>query len=143
MKGKEKMNVTFNKINFYSMMLRDRFPLARIIFPTERGEGKIEFFRTPLGTALRVELEGDDAIRDVKMYDRKRSEFAIQNVFCGDNLVRISEGVFVGVSNKLSIEDAIGRDFLIKLDNISVIARAEFLHVHRNTVDKTPNLVYN
>ena len=132
-----------NKKNFYSMILKDRHPLAKIDFPTECGKGRVNFYRTPLGTAIRVNLEGEDKMLELKMYDRNRSNFVIQNIFCGENLIEISRGVFVGVSSKLHIEDAIGREFLIKLNNMSIIARAETtLNLGRN-VDKTPSLVYN
>ena len=137
------MIAILNKKNFYSMMLKDRLTLAKIDFPTERGMGRVNFYRTPLGTAVCVNLEGDDKILELKMYDRNRGGFVIQNVFCGENMIEISRGVFVGVSSKLHIEDAIGREFLIKLNNMSIIARAETaLNLGRN-VDKTPSLVYN
>ena len=132
-----------NKKNFYSMLLKDRFTLAKIDFPTECGNGRVNFYRTPLGTAVRVNLEGDDKMLELKMYDKNRSGFVIQNVFCGENLIEISNGVFVGVSSKLHIEDAIGREFLIKLNNMSIIARAETTLILRRNVDKIPNLVYN
>ena len=137
------MIAILNKKNFYSMMLKDRLTLAKIDFPTERGMGRVNFYRTPLGTAVCVNLEGDDKILELKMYDRNRGGFVIQNVFCGENLIEISKGVFVGVSSKLHIEDAIGREFLIKLNNMSIIARAETtLNLKRN-IDKMPGLVYN
>ena len=132
-----------NKKSFYSMILKDRFALAEMEFPTECGEGRVEFFRTPLGVALKVNVTCGEIVREIKMYDKKRSKFAIQNIFCGDNLVEISRGVFVGVSNKLSIEDAIGRDFLIKLDNMSIIAHAKMPPNPITNIDKMPNLVYN
>lgn len=137
------MIAILNKKNFYSMMLKDRLTLAKIDFPTERGMGRVNFYRTPLGTAVCVNLEGDDKILELKMYDRNRSGFVIQNVFCGENLIEISKGVFVGVSSKLHVEDAIGREFLIKLNNMNIIARAETtLNLKRN-IDKMPGLVYN
>ena len=132
-----------NKKSFYSMILKDRFALAEMEFPTECGEGRVEFFRTPLGVALKVKVTCGEIVREIKMYDKKRSKFAIQNIFCGDNLVEISHGVFVGVSNKLSIEDAIGRDFLIKLDNMNIIAHAKMPPNPITNIDKMPNLVYN
>ena len=132
-----------NKKNFYSLILKDRLPLAKIDFPTECGRGKVSFYRTPLGTAIRVNLEGDDKMLELKMYDRNRSNFVIQNIFCGENLIEISKGVFVGVSSKLHIEDAIGREFLIKLNNMSIIARAETALNLRRNVDKIPSLIYN
>ena len=137
------MIAILNKKNFYSMMLKDRLTLAKIDFPTERGMGRVNFYRTPLGTAVCVNLEGDDKILELKMYDRNRGGFVIQNVFCGENLIEISRGVFVGVSSKLHIEDAIGREFLIKLNNMNIIARAETTLILRRNVDKIPNLVYN
>ena len=132
-----------NKKKFYSMMLRDRFPLAKIDFPTECGEGSVEFFRTPLGVVLCASVSGAGRLREIKMYNKKRSEFDIQNIFCGDNLIEISKGVFAGLSTKLRIEDAIGRDFLIKLDDMSIMARAQMLPKRESTVDKTVSLVYN
>ena len=80
-------------------------------------------------------------LREIKMYDRSRGTFAIQNVFCGDNLIKIDEGVFVGVSSRLQIEDVIGRDFLIKSDGLSIVARAKM--IEKPKVDKRARLVYN
>ena len=125
------------------MVLKDRFPLAHIDFPSERGGGCIDFFRTPLGSAIRIALPENEMIKEIKMYDKNRSRFVIQNVFCGDNLIEIEKGIFVGISNKLSIEEAVGRDFLIKLDSINVIARAENLLLSRVTAEKASELVYN
>ena len=124
-------------------MLRDRLPLAKIDFSVGDETGVIEFFRTPLGTAARVNLEGDSTIKEVKMYDKNRGKFTIQNIFCGDNLIEISKGVFVGVSTKLCIEEIVGREFLIKLENMTIITRAESTLIPRRNVDKIPSLVYN
>ena len=132
-----------NKKNFYSMILKDRFPLARIDFFSEKGEGNAELFRTPLGVVICVTIFGGGSLREVKMYDKTRGNFAIQNVFCGDNLIEIRDGVFVGVSSRLHIEEAIERDFLIKLDGVSIVARAHMLPKRESVVDKIPSLVYN
>ena len=137
------MTHILDKKEFYKLMLRDRLPLAKIDFSVGDETGVIEFFRTPLGTAARVNLEGDSTIKEVKMYDKNRGKFTIQNIFCGDNLIEISKGVFVGVSTKLHIEDAIERDFFIKLDDMTIITRAESTLILGRNIDKTPSLVYN
>ena len=137
------MTHILDKKEFYKLMLRDRLPLAKIDFSVGDETGVIEFFRTPLGTAARVNLEGDSTIKEVKMYDKNRGKFTIQNIFCGDNLIEISKGVFVGVSTKLCIEEIVGREFLIKLENMTIITRAESTLIPRRNVDKIPSLVYN
>lgn len=131
-----------DKRDFYKLLLRDRLPVAKIEFPTEQGVGSVEFFCTPLGTLLYAR-SGGSKLNGIKIYDRKEGEFAIQNMFCGDNLICIEEGIYVSVANKLQIQDVVGRKFLIKLEDINVVARAEFIQKHSNSVDKTTTLVYN
>ncbi len=131
-----------DKKEFYKMLLRDRFPVAKIDFPTEKRSGRVEFIHTPLGVLLHIH-SGGARVKEIKMYDRNYGNFALQNVFCGENLVCIDDGSYVSVSNKLKIEDVIGRSFLIKLDDITVIARAEFLSRRRSDVDKSATMVYN
>lgn len=136
------MQNIFDKKDFYRAMLRGRLPVAEamFVFNGNRG-GRLEFFCTPLGTVLCVVMENGVELREIKMYDRSRGTFAIQNVFCGDNLIKIDEGVFVGVSSRLQIEDVIGRDFLIKSDGLSIVARAKM--IEKPKVDKRARLVYN
>ena len=142
MERKEKMSI-LDKKEFYKMALRDRFPIARIEFFADEKEGAVDFYRTPLGTVLKASLEGFSELREIKMYDRKRGGFALQNVFCGDNLVGMGDGTFVSVSNKIQVEDVIGREFLIKTDSDSIVARAQMLPKRERKVDKLPHLVYN
>ena len=132
-----------DKKEFYKMILKDRLPVAQISFSGEQADKEVEFYHTPLGTVLRAKLNGEERPREIKMYDKKRGRFAMQNVFCGDNLIEISKGTFVGVSSKLQIEDLIGREFLIKLDDVSIIARAQMLSKRELNVDKFSHLVYN
>ena len=136
------MQNIFGKKDFYSAMLRGRLPVAEamFIFNGNRG-GRLEFYCTPLGTVLRAVMENGVELREIKMYDRSRGGFAIQNVFCGDNLIKMDDGVFVGVSSRLQIEDVIGRDFLIKSDGLSIVARAKM--IEKPKVDKRARLVYN
>lgn len=142
MKGWENMQNIFDRKDFYRAMLRGRLPIAEAIFIFGNGEGgKLEFFCTPLGTVLRAHMENGLSLREIKMYDKSRGGFIIQNVFCGDNLIKIDEGVFVGVSSRVQIEDVIGRDFLIKADSLSIVARAQM--IEKPKVDKRPRLVYN
>ena len=144
MKGKKgKMTHILDKKEFYKLMLRDRFPLAKIDFSAGGRIGLIEFFRTPLGTVARAILGGGGTIQEIKMYDKNRGKFCIQNVFCDENLIEISSGIFVGVSTKLCIEEIVGREFLIKLENMTIITRAETTLIPRRNVDKIPSLVYN
>ena len=136
------MQNIFGKKDFYSAMLRGRLPVAEaiFIFNGNRG-GRLEFYCTPLGTVLCAVMENGVELREIKMYDKSRGGFAIQNVFCGDNLVKMDDGVFVGVSSRLQIEDVIGRDFLIKSDGLSIVARAKM--IEKPKVDKRARLVYN
>ena len=100
MKGKDKMMPLLSRKEFYNMLLKDRFPIARIEFPTEKGKGMVEFINTPLGTVLHVYTLGE-TLKEVKMYDRKIGSFALQNIFCGENLVCLDDGSYVSVSRKL------------------------------------------
>ena len=136
------MQNIFGKKDFYSAMLRGRLPVAEamFIFNGNRG-GRLEFYCTPLGTVLCAVMENGVELREIKMYDRSRGGFAIQNIFCGDNLIKMDDGVFVGVSSRLQIEDVIGRDFLIKSDGLSIVARAKM--IEKPKVDKRARLVYN
>lgn len=131
-----------SKREFYKMLLRDRLPVAKIDFPTEKGNGSACFIHTPLGVMIHVKAN-DSKLREIKMYDRNRGKFAIQNVFCGENLVCIDDGSYVSISSKLKIEDIVGRSFLIKLDNMNIIARAEFVPRYPSNIDKSKSLVYN
>ena len=136
------MTPILDKKEFYKMLLRDRFPVAKMEFPTERGSGRVEFVHTPLGVLLHIYI-GSEKLNEIKMYNRDLGDFALQNIFCGDNLVCIDDGSYVSVSSKLKIEDVIGRSFLIKLEDMNVIARAEFLPRRRSDVDKSQSMVYN
>ena len=142
MKGKRKMTPILDKKEFYKMLLRDRYPVAKLEFPTENGRGSVEFIPTPLGVLLRVHLQGG-RLKEIKMYNRNLGDFALQNVFCGENLVCIDDGSYISISSKIKIEDVIGRSFLIKLEDINVIARAEFVSRRRSNIDKSQSMVYN
>ena len=141
----ENMQNIFDKKDFYRMILRDRLPIVCVEFIMERkrGGGRIDFFSTPLGVVLRASLYGSNTLKEIKIYDRKRGSFFIQNVFCGDNLIETDVGVFVGVSNKLQIEDVMGRDIFIKLDGANIVAKAELVFTRQRNVDKVARLVYN
>ena len=136
------MTPILDRREFYKMLLRDRFPVAKLEFPTENGRGRVDFIHTPLGVLLRINIEGAK-LREIKMYDRNYGEFALQNVFCGENLICVDEGTYVSVTSKIKIEDVIGRSFLIKLEDMNVIARAEFISKRRSDVDKSESMVYN
>ncbi len=136
------MTPILDKKEFYKMLLRDRLPVARIEFPTENGRGSIEFIHTPLGVLLHVYLYGG-RLQEIKMYNRNLGGFALQNIFCGENLVYMDDGSYISLSGKLKIEDVIGRSFLIKLDDMNVIARAEFVSRRSTNVDKSQSMVYN
>ena len=139
------MNYILDKKDFYKMVLRDRLPIAQSVFPIRCGAegGKIEIFSTPLGLILLARFKKDVNLREIKLYDKKRGRFAIQNLFCGDNLIKLDEGEFISVSGKVQVEDVIGRDFLIKVDDLNIFARAEAILPRAKAVDKTPRLVYN
>ena len=142
MKGKGNMIDILSKKDFYKMMLRDRYAIARMVFPLSVGGGKVEFYSTPLGTVLRAELDGGATLKEIKLYDKSRGSFVYRNAFCGDEIVEIDGGVFVSVSGKLQIEDVVGREFFLKIDDVNIIARAEMIP-RRSLVDKTARLVYN
>ena len=131
-----------DKKEFYKMLLRDRYPIARIEFPTETGAGNVEFYSTPLGTALKI-YSGGARLKEIKMYDRGEGDFALKNMFCGENLVCVGEFLYICIVNKFQIQDVIGRKFLIKLEGMTVIARAEFIQKHNANIDKSSDLVYN
>ena len=136
----------FDKISkkeFFKMVLRDRLPIANMDYSIKNEGGRTEFYYTPLGTMLRVWVPKGERLNEVKMYDRTRGGFEIQNVFCGDNLVLIEDGSYIGVSSKMQIEDVIGREFLIKTDGFNIISRACMLPKKGITVDKITDLVYN
>ena len=138
------MNSFFSKREFLSLMLRDRLPVAVLNFVIDkRRHGKIDFFCTPLGTALRISVGEKENLREIKMYDRSGGNFELQNVFCGDNLTKVDSGTYIGVSGKLQIEDVINRDFLIKTENKIIIARAKMIPSSHRVVDKNSRLVYN
>ena len=136
------MTPILDKKQFYKMLLKDRFPVAKIEFPTENGNGNIEFINTPLGTLLHIQTKGEK-LQEIKMYNRSLGDFALQNIFCGQNLICLDDGSYVSISNKLQIEDVIGRSFLIKLEDMNIIARAEFMSRHRSDIDKMKAMVYN
>ena len=132
----------FDKKEFYKKIMKDRLPVAKIEFPTETGVGSVEFIHTPIGVLLHICAQ-KVRVLEIKMYDKNYGKIALQNIFHGENLVYINDNSCVSVSNKIKIEDVIGRRFLIKLDNINVIARAEFRSRDRCDVDKMPSMVYN
>ena len=136
------MQNIFDRKDFYRAMLRGRMPIAEanFIFGNNKG-GSLKFYYTPLGTVLCARVGNDICLKEVKMYDKNRGEFVIQNVFCGDNLISVDEGVYMGVSSKIQIEDVIGSDFLIKYDGVSIVARAHL--IEKPKVDKCARLVYN
>lgn len=121
------MNGIFDKKKFCKMMLKDRLPIACADFPIENGHGGVEFYHTPLGVVLLTRLGGDRKLLEIKLYDKNGGGFALRNVFCGESPVEIEKGVFFGLSSKLQIEDVIGRQFLIKADELNIIARATLL----------------
>ena len=130
-----------DKKDFYKMMIRDRLPLATADFYTEGGGGKLDFFSTPLGTAICATVDGDKAPSEIKMYDRSGGRFELQNVFCGENLIRIEDGAYVGVSGKLQMGDVVDRKFLIKIGDLSIITRAKM--ILKPNIDKRTKAVYN
>ena len=82
-------------------------------------------------------------IEEIKMYDRNLGNFALRNIFCGENLIPADDGSYISLSGKIKIEDVIGRSFLIKLEDMNVIARAEFVSRRSTNVDKSQSMVYN
>ena len=136
------MTPILDRKEFYKMLLRDRYPVARIEFPTENGRGRVDFIHTPLGVLMHLFVDGGK-IEEIKMYDRNLGNFALRNIFCGENLIPADDGSYISLSGKIKIEDVIGRSFLIKLDDMNVIARAEFVSRRSTNVDKSQSMVYN
>ena len=141
--GKEKVMHIIDKKEFFKMMLRDRLPLAKMDFSMKNGWGRIEFFWTPLGVAVRANVGCETGVCEIKMYDKNCGSIALQSLFLGDNFIKISDGVFVGVSSKLSIDEALGRNFLIRMDDMLVTASPQTVLKHQSRIDKIAGLVYN
>ena len=137
------MQFVTNKIDFFKMVLKDRLAVASVEFPLRDGGGRIDFYSSPLGILLVTQIENEISPIEIKMYDRKGSSFACQNVFCGENLLALGDGKYVSVSARLQIEDIIDRDFLIKTDEKSIVARAQMLPRRQRCLDKKAELVYN
>ena len=55
----------------------------------------------------------------------------------------IEKDVFISITSKLQIEDVIGREFLIRIGENTIISRARLLPKRNHTVDKAKCLVYN
>ena len=132
-----------DKKEFYKRMLLDRREIARIEFPLREGFGHLGFYSSPLGVIMLAKCETEEDTLSVKIYDRTGGRFDFQNVFCGNNVVRIEKGVFISVTSKLQIEDVIGREFLIRIGENTIISRARLLPKRNHTVDKAKCLVYN
>jgi hypothetical protein len=132
-----------DKKEFYKRMLIDRRVIAQIDFSLREDFGRIEFYSSPLGVIMLAKYETEGELIGVKIYDRTGGRFELQNVFCGDNLVRMEKGVFISITSKLQIEDVIGREFLIRIGENTIISRARLLPKRNHTVDKAKCLVYN
>jgi hypothetical protein len=132
-----------DKKEFYKRMLIDRRVIAQIDFSLREDFGRIEFYSSPLGVIMLAKCETEGELIGVKIYDRTGGRFELQNVFCGDNLVRMEKGVFISITSKLQIEDVIGRSFLIRVGENTFISRARLLPKIKHTVDKDACLVYN
>ena len=68
--------------------------------------------------------------------DRVRGRFVSKNVFCGDSITDMGDGTYICISCALQIEDVIGREFLIKTNDDSIVARAELLPRPQRRLDK-------
>ena len=114
-----------DKKEFYRMALCDRLAIARISFPTSGEQGSIEFFNTPIGTAVRARVGGGERLIEIKMYDRNRGKFELSNAYCEENLVAMDDGTLIGISGRVRIEDVVGRDFLVRIGESTIIASAQ------------------
>lgn len=115
------MRCTLTKREFYAMLIRDRLPVASIALPTT----ELELYPSPLGIIVKARAEGDAELGQIKIFDKRRGRFVGTGLFCGDNTVRICEGVLVSTLGELSVEDVIGREFMISVGADMVISRAE------------------
>jgi hypothetical protein len=88
-----------------------------------------------------VQLDHNSKIREIKLYDRKRGNFEKQKIFICEDLVKLDDGSLATITHKMQIEDVIGRDFLIKIDDSNIIARAQM--IFKPNVDKRAKVVYN
>ncbi len=126
---------------FYTLVLKDRYPIATINFPHNALPCNIDFYSTPLGLIVKVQLDHNSKIREIKLYDRKRGNFEKQKIFICEDLVKLDDGSLATITHKMQIEDVIGRDFLIKIDDSNIIARAQM--IFKPNVDKRAKVVYN
>ena len=141
MKGKKNMtNVSDRKI-FYTLVLKDRLPISSIRFPLDSGACRIDFYSTPIGLIFKAWLGENYTIKDFKLYDKKRAGFERHKKLLCDELVRLDDGSLASITHKLQIEDTIGRDFLIRIDNNTVIAKAQM--IFKPNIDKCAKVVYN
>jgi len=140
----DNMDNIFSKKDFLSLMMRDRLPVARLELVLGKSEGGwVEFYSSPLGTVLLAKLGENSTLRAIKLYDRVRGRFVSKNVFCGDGITDMGDGTYICISCALQIEDVIGREFLIKTNDDSIVARAELLPRPQRRLDKLSQLVYN
>ncbi len=138
------MENIFSKKDFYRLMMRDRLPVARLELVLGKNErGEIEFYSSPLGTVLLARLGEKSTLRAIKLYDRARGRFVTGSIFCGDGITDMGDGTYICISCALQIEDVIGREFLVKTDDDSIVARAELLPRRQRCLDKRSQLVYN
>lgn len=133
-----------DKKEFFKKMLKDRSPIVGASFCLGGGRsGELRFYSTPLGAVLLLNTNCKAVLNEIKMYDKSGGNFEIQNVFCGENLIKTGEGTYIGVSSKLQIEDVVDRSFLIKTEDEGIIVRARMIPKRERNIDKESILVYN
>ena len=134
------INISDRK-NFYTLALKDRLPISSIKFPLDTTACRIDFYFTPIGLIFKAWLGRNSTIKEFKLYDKKRAGFEKHKKLLCDELVRLDDGSLATITHKLQIEDTIGRDFLIKIDNNTVIAKAQM--IFKPNIDKCAKVVYN
>ena len=138
----DNMENIFSKKDFLRLMMRDRLPVARLDFGVD-GLGWIDFYSSPLGTVLFAHLGGGEKLRAIKLYDRGRGRFVSKSIFCGDGITDMGDETYICIASSLQIEDVIGRDFLVKIGQDSIVCRAHLLPKPQRCLDKSSQLVYN
>lgn len=120
------MDRVLSKKDFYGLIIRDRLPVASIPLTTSVGTlmGELEVYYSPLGILLRASIAGAGRIEQIKIFDKRRGRFIRKGFFCGDNAVELDDGTLVSISGEMSIEDIIGREFMISIGDDRIISRA-------------------
>lgn len=120
------MNSVLSKKELYSLMLKDRLPVAEIPLPIGRGRvaGELDIYICPLGLLLRAGGFGDRSLGEIKIFDRKRGRFVRSGLFCSDGTVELEDGSLISLCTQVCAEDLIGSEFLVSVGDMTIASRA-------------------